>query len=340
MLAAVIENPHQLVVKEVPTPEPGPGEVLVQVHAAGVCGTDLHILEGEYWGSYPRIPGHEFSGAIAALGEAVTHLQMGDRVAVDPNLPCGLCHYCRRGRANLCTDNSAVGVTRDGGFAEFCAVPAELALPLPEGVSLLAGALAEPVSCCLHGIDRAGRQVGDTAVILGSGTIGLILLQLAARAGASRVAVVEPLTAKRELALSLGAAAALDPGALGEDLIPTIREALAGTVDLVIEAAGRADTARQAVQAVSPGGTVLFFGVCPPEAEITVKPHDIFFHELTLVGSYINPFTCTRALDLLAGGAVEVERLVSHRLPLAETPEAFAAVAGGEAVKAVVMCGG
>jgi 2-desacetyl-2-hydroxyethyl bacteriochlorophyllide A dehydrogenase len=336
MLAAVIETPQRLALKEVPAPEPARGEVLVAVHASGVCGTDLHILQGDYWGDYPRIPGHEFSGVIAALGEGVTGLRAGDRVAVNPNLPCGRCRYCLKGRVNLCTANTAMGVTRDGGFAEYCAVPAALVLPLPGAVSLLAGALAEPVSCCLHGMDRARPQLGDNVAILGGGTIGLILMQLARHAGAAHVVVVEPLGAKRDLALSLGAATALDPVALGDGLADAVRAAAGGSVDLVIEAAGRQDTAQQALHLVSPGGTVLCFGVCPPEAEVTLRPHDVFFHEQTIIGSYINPFTCTRALELLASGVVRVEPLVSHRLPLTETAEAFALVARGEATKAVV----
>lgn len=336
MLAAVIETPHTLVLKDVPTPAPAPGEVLVEVHASGVCGTDLHILQGEYWGDYPRIPGHEFSGLVVARGEGVAGLRTGDRVAINPNLPCGRCRYCLRGQVNLCTDNTAVGVTRDGGFAEYCAVPASLALPLPESVSLLAGALAEPVSCCLHGMDRARLRLGDTVVILGGGTIGLILMQLALHAGARRAVVVEPLPAKRDLALHLGATTVLDPVSLGEDLGEAVRGACGGAVDLVIEAAGRQATAQQALRLVSPGGTVLFFGVCPPEAEVALRPHDVFFHEQTIVGSYINPFTCTRALDLLAAGVVQVEPLVSHQLPLSQTAEALALVGRGEATKAVV----
>lgn len=337
MLAAVIEGPHRLVLKDVHLPEPAPGEVLVEVHVSGVCGTDLHILQGEYWGDYPRIPGHEFSGVIAALGDQVTSLRVGDRVAINPNLPCGRCRYCLRGQVNLCQDNTAVGVTRDGGFSEYCAVPAALVLPLPEPVSLLAGALAEPVSCCLHGMDRARTRSGDTAVILGGGTIGLILMQLALHAGVARAVVVEPIAAKRELALRLGAMAALDPLALGEGLQAAARDAGGGAVDLVIEAAGRQDTAQQALELVSPGGTVLYFGVCPPEVDVRLRPHDVFFHEQTIVGSYINPFTCSRALDLLAAGIVQVAPLISHQLPLPQTAEAFALVARGEATKAVVV---
>jgi L-iditol 2-dehydrogenase len=335
MQAAVIRGPHDLALCDVPTPDPAPGEVLVEVHACGVCGTDVHILQGEYWGDYPRIPGHEFSGVIAALGDGVTGLRAGDRVAINPNLPCGRCRYCRRGTINLCAHNTAVGVTRDGGFAEFCAVPAELALLLPDEMPLLAGALAEPVSCCLHGLDRARLRLGDSVVILGAGTIGLILLQLARHAGAGPVVVVEPRPAKRELALTFGATAALDPLALGDDLKAAVSRATR-TVDLVIEAAGRQDTACLALGLISPGGTVLFFGVCPPDAQVTLRPHDVFLHELTLIGSYINPFTCSRALELLAAGAVQAEPLVSHRFPLAEAPLAFDLVARGEAVKAVV----
>lgn len=325
MLAAVIQRPHELIVTERPVPSPGPGEVLVRVAACGVCGTDLHILQGEYWGDYPRVPGHELSGTVAALGAGVAGLSVGERVVVNPNLPCGLCAHCRRGQINLCVSNTAVGVTRDGGFAEYCVAPAPLVLPLPAEVSLPAGALAEPLSCCLHGIDRTGLRAGDSVILLGAGTIGLLLLQLACHAGASRIISVDPVAEKRELALQLGATAALSPEAVAEE-----------RADLVIEAAGRPATAQQALELVAPGGTVLFFGVCPPEATISVKPHELFFRELTLLGSYVNPFTTTRALELLASGVVRAEPLLSHRYALPDTPEAFATVARGEAVKAIV----
>jgi 2-desacetyl-2-hydroxyethyl bacteriochlorophyllide A dehydrogenase len=336
MQAAVIRSPHDLALCDVPTPDPAPGEVLVEVHTCGVCGTDLHILQGEYWGDYPRIPGHEFSGAIAALGDGVTGLRVGDRVAIDPNLPCGRCRCCRRGMVNLCEHNTAVGVTRDGGFAEYCAVPAALALLLPDELPLLAGALAEPVSCCLHGLDRARVRPGDSVVILGAGTIGLIMLQLASHAGAGRVVVVEPRASKRELALQLGAVAALDPVVLGDGLAGEVLHAAGEAVDVAIEAAGREDTAHLALALVSSGGTVLYFGVCPPDAQVMLRPHDVFFHELTVVGSYTNPFTCSRALELLAAGAVQAQPLISHRFALAEAPAAFSLVARGETVKAVV----
>ena len=299
MKAAVFQAPSQIVVEEVPDPQVGPDEALIRVAACGICGTDLHIEHGGFDAVYPVIAGHEFSGTIVEVGRVVTHLRPGDRVAVNPNTPCRLCRHCRRGRFHLCLDMTACGVTYNGGFAELCKVAAPLALPVSDALPLEQWAMMEPVSCCVHGIDMAGIVPGDRVVILGGGSIGLVLLQLARHAGAAQVIVSEPQEAKRALALQLGADDTLDPAALGEDFTEALRDMTDGGADVVIEAAGMAATARAATALACRGGTVLFFGVCPEDLEVSVRPYEVFHDELTLRGPFTNPLTDTRALQML-----------------------------------------
>lgn len=336
MRAAVIVEPHVLEITEVAQPSPAPGEVVVEVRACGICGTDIHILRGEYWGSYPRIPGHELSGVVTAVGAGVEHVREGMPVALNPNLPCRHCAQCLVGRPHLCEYNEAVGVSRDGGFAQLCAVPAELVVPLPEEVSYAQAALAEPLSCCIHGIDQAGIKTGDTVVILGGGSVGMMMTQLARLSGATGIIVSEPVAERRELVRSFGATAVIDPEKASDDLRKEVEEHTAGGADVIIEAAGLEATAQQAVGLARPGGTVLLFGVCPPQTKIHINPYDIFMHEITIKGSYINPSTLTRALALIASKAVTLDPLISHTLPLKGLLQGIKLMETGEAFKVII----
>ncbi|MBM3498740.1 MAG: zinc-dependent alcohol dehydrogenase family protein [Armatimonadetes bacterium] len=335
MLQAVFAAPHRIVVEEAPIPDPAPGEALVRVAACGICGTDLKINEGHYLGALPIVPGHEFAGVVEALGDGVTRVAVGDLVAINPNLPCRRCAFCRTGKPHLCTASQAVGVTRPGGFAEYCCVPAELLVPVPGDLPLAQAAMMEPVSCCLHGIDVAGVKPGDSVILLGGGSIGLILLQLSRAAGASFAAVSEPRTEKRKLALTLGAEEAVAP-----EEIASVAQALpGGGAEIAIECAGVTAAARQALSLVRPGGTVLLFGVCPPGETVALEPYEVFHRELTVRGCYTNPFTDTRALSLLESGQVLVEPLISHVYSIEQVEEGIAAVRAGETVKAQVRPG-
>ena len=334
MLAAVCDGPGEFEVREVEPPVPGPGEALVQVTACGVCGTDLHIVDGTYHATYPLIPGHELSGVVVEVGSDVTWLHPGVPVAMNPNLGCRRCRQCRRGRPHLCEHPQAVGVTRDGGFAELVAMPAELALPLPDGLQTADAAIMEPLSCCLHGLDVAAPQAGDRIIILGGGTVGLLMTQLVRLQGAARVAVSEPVAGKRELALRLGADVAVDPTA--DD---ALLDALGGPADLVIEASGTESAARAACDLVDTGGTVLFFGVCEDEVRVSLSPRRLFRDEITVCGAYTNPHTDERALALLAAGAIETGHIISDRFPLAEAERAMARAREAESVKVHIAMG-
>jgi len=280
------------------------------------------------------IPGHEYAGTVAAVGEHVTHLRAGDAVVVDPNIHCGVCPYCRRGLIHLCENLTALGVNLPGGFQEFCRVPAKQVYKLPANLPLAEAALVEPLACCVHGIDRANIQVADRVVILGAGSIGLLLLQLARLAGAHDVLVSEPVPAKAALARRLGADCVVDP--TSTDLGATVRERTEIGADVVIECVGNPRTVAQALDLARRGGRVVLFGVNPKEAEVAVRPYDVFLNELTIVGSYVNPYTHARAIELLASGRVQVRELISHRFPLAQFAQAMALAAGGGAVKVLV----
>ncbi len=339
MKAALFHADGTIVVSEVPDPEPGPGEVLVKVAACGVCGTDLRIQSGEFLAKeYPLIAGHELSGHIVAVGEGVRHLREGQLVAVNPNSSCGHCYWCLRGRPHLCPEMQSIGVTKPGGFAELVAVPANQTLPIPQDFPPEAAAMMEPTSCCLHGIDLSGIRPGDPTLILGGGSIGLILLQLAKHAGAAPVVVSEPQKHKRELATALGADATIDPSGLAlDELKAKVDELTDGGPQVVIEASGHASAAEVAIPLVRRGGTVLFFGVQSPDLRLPLSPFDVYHNEINIIGAFTNPLTDSRAIQMLVNGRVQVEPLITHRFALQDIATALDSVRRGEPVKAIVL---
>lgn len=333
MRAAVFYAPGDLRVEERADPGVGPGQVVLRVEACGVCGTDRHIYHGEFATEPPVVIGHEFAGTVLDVGEGVAGVAAGDRVAVDPNMPCGICRPCRRGRIHLCENLQALGVDVDGGFAELCVVPRAQCYVLPEALSTLEGSMAEPLACCLRGIDRAAVQPGDVVAVIGGGAIGQMLAQLARNAGAARVVLSDPVVARREMARAFGADAAIDP--LGEDPLAA-GGPLEGGADIVIEAVGSRATTAQAIEWAAPGARVLWFGVTPPDQTIPVEPNLVFRRELTILGARINPFTHARAVGLLASGRVRVRPLITRTIPLNALPAVLDSPPG-EDVKTVVV---
>ncbi|NAZ36880.1 zinc-dependent alcohol dehydrogenase family protein [Rubellimicrobium sp. CFH 75288] len=314
-------------VVDLPEPEPGPGEVLVRVSHAGICGTDRHLLRGEFPSRPPVTLGHEFSGVVEAVGEGVGTHRPGDRVACDPNIACGGCAPCLGGRVNLCERLVAVGVGRDGGFGEFCAFPAHRALPLPEGLSLRDAALAEPLACCLHAADIAAIRPGERVLVLGGGVIGLLCLQLARLAGAE-VTLCTRSAARRRIAEDLGA-----------DTIPSAKAARAARPcgwDGVLECAGVAETVREAPRLTARGGRAVIVGVMPAGEAVSFEPFDLLFREVDLHTAFLNPWTQGRALDLLASGAVRAGPLVTREIGRDELPALVAGSPGPAEVKVLV----
>ena len=334
MKVALFEKPHSLTVRSTPLRTLLPDEVLVKVQACGVCGTDVHIVEGTSRSTPPVVLGHEFTGVVEDVGIAVHGVASGQRVAVDPNISCGVCYYCRRGLVHLCANLQALGVDQDGGMAEFCFVPAQQIYPLPDGMQTEAAAFVEPVSCAVHGIDRANIQTGDTVVIVGGGTIGLIMLQLAKNAGASRTIVVEPLQQKRRIAAELGADVVLNP--IESDTKSAVMDMTHVGADVVIECVGKPQTAQLTLELARRGGTIEFFGVCPIGEKIQVEPNQVYFKELTIVGSYVNPNTFARSIALLHAGKVCVDRFQIDKFPLDGVNEALAYQREGKTLKSII----
>ena len=329
---------------EEPIPEFGPGDVLVRVAACGVCGTDVHIYHGDKGSAEvhpPVVLGHELSGTVEAVGAEVTRFRPGDHVTVDPNSYCGKCHYCQIGKKQLCEHLYAVGVNRNGGFAEYCAVPEAQCYLLPAEMPLRYGAMTEPLACCLHGIDRAGIRAGDTVLIVGGGAIGLMMLQLARLRGASRIGVSEPVEMRRRIALELGADFTIDP--IHEPVAAALERHLGiSGADTVIECAGNTAAVAQAFEATKRGSTVLLFSVPKPDTVHPLNLMDVYQKELKVLGSMINPDTHARAAALIAAGRIRLDRIITHSFPVEQVEEAIRMQMSDESIKVLVEpgCGG
>ena len=286
MKSTVFYGKPDLRVEESAKPAVGRRDVLINVKACGVCGTDVHIYEGDKGAADvtpPTILGHEFAGVVEAVGSDVAGFKPGDRVCIDPNHPCGCCEPCRDGINHYCEHMTGYGTTVNGGFAEYCSVDMQQVYKLGDHTSFEQGAMTEPVACCLHGIDMCNIKPGSTVVVIGGGMIGLLMMQLAKNAGATKVVLLEPVEGKREVALKLGA-------------------------DLAIEA----------IQIAGHKATVMMFGLTKPDETITVKPFEVFQKELVLTSSYINPYTQRRALELIDSGRLDVSSMVAKVASLDE----------------------
>jgi 2-desacetyl-2-hydroxyethyl bacteriochlorophyllide A dehydrogenase len=307
MRAAVIEESHVVSVVSVADPAPGPREVVVDVAACGICGTDLHILGGEFAPSLPIVPGHEFSGVVVATGSEVRELTEGQRVAVDPSLYCHECHYCRLGRGNLCERWNAIGVSVPGGAAEYAVAPVANCVPLPDHVRLEDAALIEPLSCAIRGYDVLRSQLGSHILIYGSGTMGLMMLELAKRTGAASVDVVDLNPDRLATATVLGCSrTATSAGELDQPR----------GWELVIDATGAGPAIQDGLGRVSPGGTFLQFGVASYDTKVTIEPYRIYNKEITITGSMAVLHSFERAAELFAAGVLDPDVLISDRLPL------------------------
>lgn len=311
MKAAVFYGKYDLRAEEIATPEvKNKDDVLIRVKACGVCGTDMHIFDGDE-GAAPTpsgtVLGHEFAGEVIAVGDAVRSVKVGDRVSVDPNKLCGICDFCRGGVGHFCEAMVGIGTTVHGGFAEYCVVPESQVYRFSDKISYAEAAMTEPVACCLHGIDMCDIKAGDTVCVIGGGMIGLLMLQLAKLRGASRLALVEPIAEKRELALRLGAHTVIDPAVGVSD---ALLRAGYSQIDCVIECVGKTATMKQAIEIAGKKSTVMLFGLSKPNDTIDIKPFEIFKKEITLKASFINPYTQKRALALIDSGKIDVKTMI------------------------------
>ncbi|SHG14437.1 2-desacetyl-2-hydroxyethyl bacteriochlorophyllide A dehydrogenase [Jatrophihabitans endophyticus] len=330
MRAAVVKAVGEVTVETVDDPTPQDGEVVVQVAACGLCGTDLHILQGEFAPTLPVIPGHEFAGTVVALGAGVTDVREGDRVAVDPSLYCHECHYCRRGRNNLCLRWNAIGVSVSGGAAEFVAVPAANCVRLPDHVETADATLIEPLSCAVRGYDVLTSQLGSHVLIYGAGTMGLMMLRLAQRVGATSIDVVDLNTDRLETARGLGVTHA-------ETTADGIEPEFGW--ELVIDATGNDKAIQDGLGRVAPGGTFLQFGVADYAARATIDPYRIYNKEITITGSMAVLHSYERAAELFATGVLDPGLFITDRVPLEDYAGAIEAFKTGKGLKTQVIPG-
>ncbi|MEU3793224.1 zinc-dependent alcohol dehydrogenase family protein [Streptomyces fructofermentans] len=328
MKAAVIESVGRAVVAEVPDPAPGPRQVVVEVAACGLCGTDLHILQGEFAPSLPIVPGHEFAGEVVGLGSEVTELAVGDRVAVDPSLYCHECRYCRTGRNNLCERWAAIGVTTAGGAAQYAVAPVANCVRLPDHVRTQDAALIEPLSCAVRGYDVLRSRLGARVLIYGSGTMGLMMLELAKRTGAATVDVVDVNPQRLASARRLGVSACAE----NADELDRPQG-----WDLVVDATGNAAAIQDGLDRVAKAGTFLQFGVADYATRVSIDPYRIYNQEITITGSMAVLHSFERAADLFATGVLDPDLFISDRLPLTSYPEALEQFAAGVGRKIVVV---
>jgi D-arabinitol dehydrogenase (NADP+) len=312
MDSIVIQKPKVIELCERAIPEPGAGEILIKVMASGICGTDIHIYNGEYLGAYPVIPGHEFSGTIVSTGSLVKRFKTGDRVAVEPNIACDNCVNCLNNRQNFCLNWQAIGVTLAGGMEQYVTVPEKAAFSIGD-LPFDQGAFVEPLACVVHGIERARIRLADHVAILGAGPIGDLILQMVRRQGAARITVLENNPGRAELARELGADLVVNRL---EDLQPNL-------YDVVIDATGVIPLMNRSIDLARSGGTVLLFGVPPSGKNLEMEAFKIFQKGLTLLSSFTSVRNSFQAVNLLQCGQIKVEPLISHRLPLKEMPEAI-----------------
>ncbi|WVT74854.1 zinc-dependent alcohol dehydrogenase family protein [Sinorhizobium chiapasense] len=335
-----LEGIGRLTLADVERPLPGPHDLLVRVEACGICGTDRHLLHGEFPSKPPVTLGHEFCGIVEAVGAEVSDIAIGARITGDPNIACGACPQCHAGRVNLCRNLQAIGIHRDGGFAEYVLVPRKQAYEIPSNLDPVHGAFCEPLACCLHGVDMAGIRAGSSVVVLGGGVIGLLVVQLARLAGATTVILSTRQAQKRRLAEEVGATATVDPSSA--DIVERIagKDGLVpGGVDVVIECAGVAETVRQSTRLAKAGGAVVILGVMPQGETVEIEPFDILFRELRVLGSFINPFVHRRAADLVASGVIEIDKLISRRVTLDEAASVISHPPAAGEVKVLVIPG-
>jgi D-arabinitol dehydrogenase (NADP+) len=306
MKAIQITKPHEVNLVTRERPEPGPGEVLIKVMASGICGTDIHILEGEYLGDYPVIPGHEFAGVVEQVGQVVSRIKVGDKVAVEPNIACDNCSYCLNNQQNFCENWQAVGVTLPGGMAEYVIAPEKAVFDIGE-LDFEEGAFVEPLSCVLHGVQKTRIQLADRVAILGAGPIGNLLLQAAKIQGAQSVTVVELDQARADASQAAGA----------DEVYRSLDDLPKDTYEVVIDATGVLPVMERTPEFIRKGGKILLFGV-PPKTGVEFDAFTLFVKGLTLLTSYTSVRNSLQAIDLLKNKRIQVKPLISHRLPLAE----------------------
>ena len=333
MKALVLKEYSKLVYEEVPEPEIGADEVLIQVKACGICGSDVHGMDGSTGRRVPPlIMGHEAAGIVARVGGEVKDLGEGRRVTFDSTIYCGACEYCRNGQTNLCHNRRVIGVScdeysRNGAFAEYVAVPRRIVYPIPDSLSFEQAATVEPLSVAVHAVNRAGVSRNDTAVVIGTGMIGLLAIQVLKACGCGPILAVDIDTGRLELACRLGAKECISPELM--DVPAAVMEHTGNRgADIALEAVGLASTVKTAVACLRKGGSLVLVGNLSPEVDLPLQK--VVAGELSLYGSCASSGDYPSCLEMLASGAVRVDELISAAAPLAEGAGWFERLYRGE----------
>lgn len=321
MQAFQVRAAHDYSLADIEFPQAAPGEVLVRVAFAGICGSDMHIIHGDNaFARFPRITGHEFAGIVEAVGDGVDDVAIGERVCIDPVISCGDCYPCRIGRPNVCTSLEVIGVHRNGGFEEQVSVPVGNVHRLPEGLGLDAAALVEPYTIAANVLDRMQPLPGDRLMIFGAGVIGLTILQVARAQGIDDITVTDVMDARLETARELGATRTFN--GQHDDIEAAVREITGGEgMPLIADAACVPALLSQIVRMASPAGRIGLLGFNPTPSDLVQL--EVIKKELTIVGSRLNNRKFPEVIELMASKRLDPLALVSHRLPLAEMPGAI-----------------
>ena len=329
MTAVVIDGRGGVELVEKPVPQPLDGEVIVAPRATGVCGTDLHLIDGTFALShYPVTPGHEFAGLVARVGAGVTGFHEGDPVCADPNVTCGTCRWCRAGAPNHCPRLDPLGLTRDGACAEFVSVPEANVFALPSGVTPEVGALIEPLSCVLHAARRTPGWSGARVAVFGAGPIGLLAIAVALHRGAASVVSFELQERRRGAALAIGAEAAHTDIA---------QDAGGGIFDIAVEASGHPAAIAAALKCLGPLGRLVQMGVADPDVTLPLAPSEVFSKELMIIGSFSVADAYAEAVDVIPDLAGSLAPLVTERLALSQYRAGLARVTSPSTIKVVIV---
>ncbi|KAG8160527.1 hypothetical protein KVR01_010063 [Diaporthe batatas] len=338
MKALQYSKPENFSIVEVPLPELRDDDVLVKVKACGVCGTDLHIHEGEFIAKFPLIPGHETVGVVAAVGKNVKKFQLGDRVAADNSELCGHCFYCQRGEPLLCENWSGHGTTLPGGFAEYCAYPQHQIFKF-HNMSDVEATLIEPASCACHGLDKIRPRLGSSVLMFGAGPTGLMLAQLLRQNGGCSVTIAAPGGLKMDLAKSLDAAdhyvelSRTDPSAQFDAL----KKNNPYGFDVVVEATGSVKLLEDAINYVRRGGTLVVYGVYASSARVSWPPAKIFGDEIRILGSFSETFMFPATIEYLDSGKIKTKGIVNKTFKLEQFQEALDSIKNKSAIKAAIV---
>ena len=338
MKAVVYDAPKQYSVKEVPTPEPGPGEVRIKVDQVGVCGTDVHIHHGDFGAVFPLTPGHELVGTIDALGEGTGRFAVGEQVTVNPNVYCGTCDYCLAGRLILCSDMKGLGSNFPGFFAEYATVREDLVFSV-EGIHPDTAVFTEPAACAMHGLESLQIRPGAKALVFGAGPTGLLLAQLIRSGGAASVTVAAPTPFKLETARALGVdqTVLIDRADMEGNRARLLEASGADGYDYVVEATGSTAIGNICVPLTRNGGTVLVYGVTRADETVSFHPFDVFRREITIKGSFAEMTSFGAAIRALRSGRARTDGIITHRFSLDDYGKALDAVAGDRTAHKVVI---